>query len=84
MWGSSGIDCLYLRSCLEETVCCDWETGRASDTFNLNYTICVNLCLFCSGGFMFGYYLTTLILIYISSCKRITVSVVCVTVDGVL
>ena len=33
---------------------------------------------------MFGYYLTTLILIYISSCKRITVSVVCVTVDGVL
>jgi hypothetical protein len=31
IWGSSGIDCLDLRSCLEETVYCSCENGRASD-----------------------------------------------------
>jgi hypothetical protein len=36
IWGSSGIDCLDLRSYLEETVYCSCENRRASDLFKLS------------------------------------------------
>jgi hypothetical protein len=44
LWGSSDIDCLDLRSDLEETVESKCETGRTSYLFNLNDQFCVLIC----------------------------------------
>ena len=41
MWGSSGIACLDLWSCLEETVYCSCENGRESDMFNLRRIVSI-------------------------------------------
>jgi hypothetical protein len=55
LWGSSDIDCLDLRSDLEETVDCKCETGRTSLLFNLNLQFYVDFCVLIRRSFVFDY-----------------------------